>query len=115
MTRRLSPFTAMELAVRTVAGSLRGTIAAKYSLGFVAGRVPFNLNLGSYDEIAPYLHDGPGGVYERSSDEALNAWMPCNPNIGQPVIIDFILWTNDTTHVCEASRWADDGGRHVEA
>jgi hypothetical protein len=47
--------------------------------------------------------------------ESLRAWMPCNPDIGQPVIIDFILWANDTVDVCEAARWADDGGRHVEA
>lgn len=77
--------------------------------------IPENLKLGDPADIAGQLHSGRGGVYEWWSDEALNAWMPCNPNIGQPLIIDFILWANDTTHVCEASRWADDGGRHVEA
>jgi hypothetical protein len=105
----------MELALRRVAKAVRDMISAKYSEGFVMGRVPFNLNLGSYDEIAPYLHSGPDGVYEWSSAYALNAWIVCNPDIGQPAIIDFILWANDTTYVCEAARWADDGGRHVEA
>jgi hypothetical protein len=113
VSRRLSPCTAIELGLRRAAKAVRDMISAKYSAGLVMGRTPFNLNLGSYDEIKPYLHSGPGGVYEWSSNDDLSDWLACNPQIGRPVVTDFIHWIVDTDRTCDLARWADDGGRHV--